>query len=90
MCTSRNRINYGGCLNAVFTVAPSSTSTLPDEIFNMVKGEVVTRAVAAVASAAEGPWQGGIPGTGRDQPEKQSGRQTVSQLSVPQRLGRHH
>ena len=54
----------------------------------------------------QGPWQqwlqqqkgpgkgtagrGRIPGTGRDQPEKQRGRQTVSQLSVPQRLSCHH
>lgn len=90
MCTSRNRDKLWWVPECCIHSSTIKYQHLPDEIFNMVKGEVVPRAVAAVASAAEGPWQGGIPGTGRDKQEKQSGRQTVSQLSVPQRLGRHH
>lgn len=83
MCTSRNRDKLWWVPECCIHSSTIKYQHLPDEIFNMVKGEVVTRAVAAVASAAEGPRCAGSQALAEISQEKQSGRQQWANSLLP-------
>uniref|UniRef100_A0A5F9DLP2 Sm domain-containing protein n=1 Tax=Oryctolagus cuniculus TaxID=9986 RepID=A0A5F9DLP2_RABIT len=92
ICTSRYGTSSGGCPSATSAAAPSSTGA--SRINDMVKEEVVAQGCGpgglqqqkeqkgrGLGGAGRGVFgRGGIPGTGRGQPEKKPpGRQAGKQ-----------